>query len=169
METDDCWSNGCRARAMEDVGAPGDTLVEDLTIRPRLIFSLTPKWIEKILSGKKTFELRRRPPKISQPTISYLYETRPHSRIRARCLLGPVISDSPNLLWRIVGDHCGVERSFFESYFSGLEEAHALPITQVMDLGSQFTLPRLRAVGFHPPQAWAYVSSKVVMLVEGAQ
>ena len=132
-----------------------------------LIFSIAPEWINEILQGRKTYELRRRPPKLLEATRAYLYETRPSSRIRVRCVMGPVVCKPKELLWEMLGEKTRVTKVAFDAYFRDLETGSAISIDQVEDLGSEFTLPRLRLVGFSPPQAWCRASADVAEMVEG--
>jgi predicted transcriptional regulator len=131
-----------------------------------LIFSLAPRWIDGVLVGSKTVELRRRPPQITSAVPAYLYETRPHCRIRIKCFVGPVLSLSPDALWKEVGSKSLVDRNYFDKYFEGAELAHAIAIRDVVDLGTAITLERLRAVGFTPPQSWCRAQTKIVNFVE---
>src|SRR5215210_2434892 len=91
-----------------------------------LIFSIAPKWIAEILDGRKSIELRRRPPKIIGTVRAYLYETHPSSRLRVRCCMGPVISRSPNVLWEQLGNRSCVSRAHFDEYFANVDVAHAI-------------------------------------------
>jgi predicted transcriptional regulator len=136
-----------------------------LSIQP-LIFSIAPKWMNEILNKRKTVELRRRPPKIIGPVRAYLYETRPHSRIRVRCWMGPVISRSPSILWEECGEQSCVSKEQFDEYFCDAKVAHAIVIDRVEDLGIELTLSRLRQLGFSPPQAWCRATAPISSLVE---
>jgi predicted transcriptional regulator len=131
-----------------------------------LIFSLAPQWIDGVLVGSKTVELRRRPPTITSAVPAYFYETRPHCRIRIKCLVGPVLSLPQDALWKEVGSKSLVDRKYFDKYFEGAELAHAIAIRDVVDLGTAITLERLRPVGFTPPQSWCRARTQIVNFVE---
>jgi predicted transcriptional regulator len=88
--------------------------------RRSLVFSIAPRWMDEILVLRKTVELRRRPPRIATRVEAYLYETRPECRLRARCLMGPVISAPVQDLWDAVGHKASVTREEFDRYFSGV-------------------------------------------------
>jgi predicted transcriptional regulator len=133
-----------------------------------LIFSIAPKWIDEILHGRKTVELRRRPPTLAHVTRAYLYETSPSCRIRVRCWVGPVISQPPAVLWDRVGKQSCISKMQFDDYFLGLNLAHAIVIDRVEDLGLELTLARLRLSGFSPPQAWCRAAEGVTSMIEQA-
>lgn len=132
-----------------------------------LVFSIAPRWIDEILAGRKTYELRRRPPQLPETAFAYLYETSPHCRIRAKCLVGPIVSKPLSDLWQAIGAQSRVDEHNFFRYFSGLEMGHAIALSDVIDLGLDFTLARLKIYNFHPPQSWCRASDEVVSLIGG--
>jgi predicted transcriptional regulator len=136
-------------------------------MRP-LVLSVAPRWIAEILAGRKTFELRRRPPKLSAPVPAYLYETSPTCLMRVRCLVGPTLSLPPDALWDVLKGRSCVEKRHFDGYFLNLPIAHALEIRNVIDVGTGITLKVLREVGFTPPQNWSRAKDRLVNLVEAA-
>jgi type I restriction enzyme S subunit len=133
-----------------------------------LVFSLAPKWIEEVLAGRKTFELRRRPPMLTMPVPAYLYETSPACRMRVKCFVGPTMSLPPETLWDELRGRSCVEKDYFESYFLDTRIAHALELRNVVDIGTGFTLQRLRKLGFTPPQNWSRAKDYLVHVVEGS-
>ena len=78
-----------------------------------------------------------------------------------------MISRSPTALWEEVGKRSCVSRVDFDTYFSGLDLAHAIVVDGVEDLGNEFTLSRLRELGFFPPQSWCRATQAVSSVVEG--
>jgi predicted transcriptional regulator len=143
-------------------------LAEYRRMRPTpLVFSLAPKWIEEILGGRKTVELRRRPPMLTTPVPAYLYESSPTCRMRVKCLVGPTTSLPPDALWEKFGRRSCVEKGYFDRYFLNAQTAHALELMNVIDIGTDITLQRLRKLGFTPPQNWARAKDYLVHVVEG--
>lgn len=58
-----------------------------------VLISIKPKWVEKIMSGEKTIEVRRTAPK-EVPFKAYIYATKPKKYYKC----GPIIT-SDELLW----------------------------------------------------------------------
>jgi predicted transcriptional regulator len=144
-------------------------LAECPEMRPTpLVFSVAPKWVAEILAGRKTFELRRRPPMLSAPVPAYLYETSPACQMRVLCLVGPTTSLPPDALWDELKGRSCVEKSHFDGYFLNLRMAHALEIRNVIDIGTGITLQLLREAGFTPPQNWSRAKDRLVDLVEAS-
>jgi len=109
-----------------------------------LLISIRPKWVREILSGRKTFELRTRPPKLEEPAQTLIYESSPTCRIRAVCEMGPVLSGTPRDLWEKICDRACISRSDYDAYFTGRDEAHAIEVKDVEELPPVMTLARLR-------------------------
>jgi predicted transcriptional regulator len=80
--------------------------------------------------------------------------------------MGPVISRSPSVLWEQLGKESCVSRVHFDEYFSDVDVAHAIVIDRVQDLGVEFTLSRLRELGFSPPQAWCRATDPLTSMIE---
>jgi hypothetical protein len=80
--------------------------------------------------------------------------------------MGPVISRSPSVLWEQVGKESCVSKVHFDEYFSDVGVAHAIVIDHVQDLGVEFTLSRLKELGFSPPQAWCRATQSITSMIE---
>ena len=50
-----------------------------------VMLSIRPKWCEKIVNGKKTFEVRKTRPKLQIPFMCYIYCTMEHPYISVSC------------------------------------------------------------------------------------
>ncbi len=133
-----------------------------------LVFSIAPAWVDLIVRGIKTVELRRRVPKALLSAHALIYETHPKRQIGFFCRVGPVISGPPDDLWPRVGESTGTTREVFEDYFSGVSVCHAIIVREVTALRTPLTLAQLRdAIGFQPPQSWCRASQPLLDLVKG--
>ena len=118
-----------------------------------LLLSIKERWVRLILSGRKTVELRTKPPKIGGPTPTLIYQSGEGGCLRAVCKMGPIISDSPERLWERVGLRSCVPEGEFGSYFEGRKTAYALEIAAVSELSRPIPLDELRQeAGFTAPQ-----------------
>jgi predicted transcriptional regulator len=68
---------------------------------------------------------------------------------------------APSTMWDRFGAVSGLQRCEFFDYFSGLQRAFALRLSDPTRLASPIALSELRDVssGFHPPQFFANVAS----------
>ena len=132
-----------------------------------LLISIRPQWVRQILAGRKTVELRRRPPSLNEPVPALLYETSPAYRLRASCMIGPVRSGPPNALWDELGRRSCASKEEYDAYFEGRERAHGMDLRNVQEMPSHLTLDWLRReAGFVPPQSWAWASKRLLEAVE---
>lgn len=136
------------------------------------IISIKPHYVEAILSGVKTIELRRRIPPIELGTRFWIYATRPKAAILGTAILKDIVKETPANLWRDYGLHTGVDSSTFEEYFGGSEIALGL-IFEGVQAVRPIELDELRNLldGFHPPQVMARLShstsSSLIKLASG--
>lgn len=126
----------------------------------RLLFlSLKPEFAEGILSGKKTIELRRRPPQIDTPTKALVYASSPTMALVGSCWVDDIVELAPWTLWRMFGPLTGVSRRRFMRYFDGCATAHGLLLSRPSRLPAAVGLGEMRRTlgGFNPPQSFRYV------------
>lgn len=126
----------------------------------RLLFlSLKPEFAEGILSGKKTIELRRRPPLIDTPTEALVYASSPTMALVGSCWVDDIVELAPWTLWRTFGQMTGVSRRRFMQYFEGCATAHGLLLSRPSRLPEAVGLGEIRRAvgGFDPPQSFRYV------------
>lgn len=121
-----------------------------------LLMSIRPKFAEAILSGAKTVELRRRPPR-DQPTVVLIYGSGAIGAVLGVAQLKDIHTSTPNEIWRQFGGFAGVSRAEFNAYFAGSETASALELTDVRRSDADVPLTSLREFGLEPPQSWRYV------------
>ena len=129
--------------------------------RKAALFSIRPRYVEDILSGSKTVELRRRQPKLSKGDLCLLYASSPVCAVEGFCRVEGILADTPERLWPLVRHSSGVTRTEFLDYFRGATEAVAISLTQVQSLECPIPLQEMREVdpGFRPPQSYRYATS----------
>ena len=122
------------------------------------VLSIRPTYVERILAGEKTIELRRRFPALRSPRqLALIYCTAPIQAIVACATLFEVETLSLTHLWRRRGQQAAVSRAEFDSYFAGREHGCALVLQEV----ARFTRPMhltdlARRFDFSPPQSYCY-------------
>ena len=128
-----------------------------------LVVSVRPRWVTEIVSGRKTVELRRRPPRLDQPVVSLIYETSPGCRLRAKCLMGPIVTNTPRSLWLQLGDRSGVTINEYDAYFAGTLKAYAIEIQRVEEMPAHLSLEYLRQkANFVVPQSWSWATPRLL-------
>jgi predicted transcriptional regulator len=111
-------------------------------------------YADRIITGLKTIELRKRPIGMEVGDLILLYETAPDSVIRGGFIADKTISLPVCTMWERYHSVMGVEKEFYDTYFDNCEFAYGTLVHQ------SFTFPALElneihklCAGFTPPQA----------------
>lgn len=130
------------------------------------VLSIRPTYIERILEGRKTIELRRRfPVSATRGSDVLLYSTSPVQSIVAIASLESVIELAVSWLWRKWGSAAAVTRQEFEAYFEGRKRGYALRLNRVRRLDKPIHLSDLaRRFEFFPPQSYCYWDLPIIQL-----
>jgi predicted transcriptional regulator len=117
------------------------------------IISIRPTYVEAILAGEKTIELRRRIPEVSPGTRLWIYATRPTSAVVGVATIRYVAKAHPTTIWKKHRNGAGVDQASFKAYFNGAEVAVAILLSAVRRVGP-ITIDQLQTIrdSFHPPQ-----------------
>lgn len=115
-----------------------------------VLMSIRPEYAEAILSGVKTFELRRRRPSFASGSRVVVYSSFPDQRLLGTFKAGAVHEASPEKLWRLVSEKAGITRRAFDEYFEGCEVAYAIEVRAPRRLDP-------KPLRFRPPQSYLYL------------
>jgi predicted transcriptional regulator len=113
-------------------------------------YPIKPIYSERIFSGEKTFELRKRLPS-SDVNYILVYSTVPSGKVVGYAKVKALHKKSPNELWKMVADYAGISEEEYRNYFEGAECACAIELEDVKkfirpfpvsDIASDFTIPQ---------------------------
>lgn len=118
-----------------------------------ILLSIKPIFVKRILSGEKWYEFRKRLPLDIDRVV--IYETAPTKKVVGEFHCKRVICAPKEELWQITFKGAGIDRSFFDSYFSNVEKGMAIEIEAPVSYG----IPKeLRDIGVKfTPQSWIYI------------
>jgi predicted transcriptional regulator len=127
--------------------------------REALLLSVRPVFVERILEGSKTAELRRVCPMVRPGQDVLIYSSSPTRALLASAMVERVDVDLPESLWHRVHESAGVSFEEYSAYFSGAERATAIWLTHVEAFDSPIKLQELRSrwPWFRPPQSYCFV------------
>jgi predicted transcriptional regulator len=127
------------------------------------LISIRPRFVEEILRGRKTVELRRRVPRTLTGERLFVYSTSPVKSIVAIFVARKVVTTSPTVLWQAVQHSSCVSADEYLQYFDGAPIANAIHISHVVRLETPIGLETLRDVqpSFHPPQSMARLTPEM--------
>lgn len=112
--------------------------------------SIQPTYVEAILDGTKTVELRRRRPSFGEGTRVLIYSSTPDKRVAGSFETGRVMAGPPRQLWQRVGNRAGVDQATFDAYFAGCATAYAIEVRNPQRVAPR----RLR---IRPPQSYLFL------------
>lgn len=123
-----------------------------------IILSIHPNHIEKILSGDKRYEYRKRIPQ----DINYIivYATAPTKKVVAFIEIDMVIKDTPQNIWDVTQSESGVSYEFFMNYFNGVSTAYAIKFRNIYRLSTPIDITAIDGVK-SAPQAYQYVDASI--------
>lgn len=138
-----------------------------------LLLSVHPYFVEEVLTGRKTVELRKRAPKCQPGDWIAVYSTTPEKQLVGLVEIESITIGEPKRLWHIIGAKSGVTHLQYNQYFADARLAVGIAIGNPKRLEKPVSLDVLRKEwpGFHPPQSFIYLSENqakfVVQLAEG--
>lgn len=74
----------------------------------KALLSVKPEYAEKILSGEKIYEFRRRIFKRKDVDILVIYATRPQCRVVAEARIGGIMESTPEDIWKRTNRYGGI-------------------------------------------------------------
>lgn len=123
----------------------------------KAILSIKPEYVDRILSGEKKYEFRKRIFKREDVDTIVIYSTSPCCKVVAEARIAEIIYDSPERIWKKTKDNSGIAKEQFMSYFNGREIAYAIRLATVKQLAEPCSLneyaPQVKAA----PQSFVYV------------
>lgn len=118
-------------------------------MKTKILLSIKPEYAEKILSGKKQYEIRRKFGYADPETTILLYATKPIQRIVGKCKLGSILVSGKEHIWEIVKNSAGITKEQFMAYLEESTNATAL------ELYGQKRFQHQKKIK-NPPQSWRY-------------
>jgi predicted transcriptional regulator len=117
------------------------------------LISIKPKYTDKIISGEKTIEIRRRSVNLCAGTRLWIYSTLPVGAIAAFATIEDVFCSTPNAIWDKYHSVTALSSAEYRDYTSGCKIVSAIKLTEVFQIKpiSLFQL-RISNPMFFPPQ-----------------
>lgn len=121
----------------------------------KILLSIKPKYVERILEGTKKVEYRRVIPKCKDITHIIIYATAPICQVVAEVSVTNILSDKPSILWEKTFSIGGISNDEYYTYFINRKVAHAFVID---DIKIYTPYRKLTDYGIKtPPQNFVYI------------
>ena len=146
-----------------------DHLWNKLGTRLQMLFlSIHPHFVDKIMVGEKTIELRRQRPRSVVGDWIAVYATTPDRCLRGIVQVKDVRVGDVREIWCQVRTQAGVTKQEYESYFYGAEKAVGIVLKNPISLEIPMPLDQLRETwpNFQPPQGFRYLNNEQVKFVK---
>ncbi|MBN2532307.1 MAG: ASCH domain-containing protein [Spirochaetales bacterium] len=133
------------------------------SLQNNILMSIKPGYVEKILSGIKTIEIRR---KFSSKWIGnkvVLYASNPLCALIGEALISKVSSGQPNEVWNQFSEQIGCTREEFNKYTEFTEKIYAIELSNLIPYRSFVFLTQIEHLlgnDLKPPQSYCLLDPK---------
>lgn len=118
-----------------------------------IILSIHPRHVDKILTGEKLYEYRKRIPK--EIRFIVVYATYPVRKIMALIEVDKILSDRPTTIWQMTSEFAGISQEFFFKYFEDKDISYAIKFKNIFKV--EPALP-IDILGYsNGPQSFIYL------------
>jgi len=120
----------------------------------KVLLSIRPEFVEKIISGEKKFEYRRRIFKAEVESV-IMYVSSPLKAVIGEFIVEDILMENLNILWNLTKKYSGIDETFFWNYFHGKEKGYAIKIGKLRLYRKKLDLKKY--FGILPPQSYVYI------------
>ena len=124
-------------------------------MQTKVLLSIKPQYADKILNGEKKYEFRRMLYKSPDVKTVVIYATSPVMKVIGEFEVATVHSMKLKDLWELTMEFSGIEKDFYDSYFTGKEIGHAIEVKKA----KRYSKPKhLKDFNIsHAPQSFVYL------------
>lgn len=131
--------------------------IRGLSIVSPLVLSIGPEYANKIISGTKSVELRRKFSKRWIGCRTVVYATSPEKRLVGEARIANVVNGDPDRIWYAFAGELGCSRQEFDNYVGSSIEVFALVLDDIVRYAEPIplrVLEHLIASDIDPPQSY---------------
>lgn len=120
----------------------------------RVLMSINPEYVEKIIEGTKKFEYRKVRCKREISEI-IIYCTAPVCKVVGKVQVKSILEDEPEVLWGKTRDESGTDYKFYKEYFQGHDKGIAYQLGKVTKFKKEKSLSFYKVKT--APQSYIYI------------
>lgn len=122
----------------------------------KVLLSIKPKYVDKILSGEKAFEFRKQSFKRDGIKTVVIYATMPIGKIIGEFSIVSILEDTPINIWEKTKERAGIDKKYFDEYYNARKSAVAIQIGEIIEYDEPLDLKEL-GNNIVPPQSYRYL------------
>ena len=122
----------------------------------KILLSIKPQYVEKIISGEKRYEFRKNEFKRRDIDTIVVYSSGNVKKLVGEIKFKRILSDTPYLIWQKTHAQSGMTEECFMKYYLNRDKAYAIAIEsfrlykEPMEIGVKYP-------GVKAPQSYRYV------------
>lgn len=130
-----------------------------------IMISIHPEYIQKILTGEKTIELRTRLIRVAPQTKIWIYSTLPQGAIVATAAFDAIYAMTPSDAWINYSHDLCLTPENYRKYTQTRDMVYLFKLVNIKQLCNSVSLNELRSVysAFQPPQFFMYITNSSIM------
>ena len=123
----------------------------------KILLSIKPQYVEKIMSGEKRFEFRKKEFKRRDINTIVVYSSGNVKKLVGEIKFNRILSDTPYLIWQKTHAQSGMTEESFMRYYMNKDKAYAIaidsfhPYEEPMDIETKYP-------GVKAPQSYRYIN-----------
>lgn len=122
----------------------------------KILLSIKPLFVEKILSGEKKYEFRKTEFKRKDIDSIIVYSSGNVKKIVGEIKFHKILCDTPQNIWQLTHDEAGISFEAFMSYFARRQKAFAIVIDEFKPYKTMLSLDD-KYPGVKAPQSFLYL------------
>lgn len=128
-----------------------------------ILMSIKPEYVDKIFSGEKKYEYRKRMCKEKIDTI-IVYSSAPIQKVVGELKIKQVLYDKKTIIWNTTYKRGGITKIKYDKYYENCDYAVAYEIEKAILYDKQKDLKNFNVR--MAPQSYVYITNKGVNLNE---
>jgi len=122
----------------------------------KVLLSIKPEFAEKIFSGEKKYEFRRKIFKNKEVTTIVVYASSPVKKVIGEFEIERIVLEEIGALWKRTKKQAGITEDFFYSYFGNTERGYAIKVKESKLYPEPLCIKE--HFGTHAPQSFMYLA-----------
>ncbi len=122
----------------------------------KILLSIKPQYVEKIISGEKKYEFRKKEFKRKDIDTIIVYSSGNIRKLVGEIKFKRILCDTPDFIWKLTHAEAGMSEKNFMDYYMNKDKAYAIVIDSFLPYKTYLNLED-KYPGVKPPQSFRYI------------